>query len=501
MRHPDYSLFHGQFVIQNGNVDAPVDWVREQCHDWALAVAPSCRVHKLEDSDGSHCGWLLGNPVSADGLYETGSGKSNDILIGKYIESDVDIERFIYRHGGRFVAIVLTPSSSRMYLDPLGSMAVVFHRKKSIAASTTGLLVADEASWPNENRTETEFPWNRAGPGGFFPCDLTYDASIGKVLPNHYLDLRTREVVRHWPVPGIGPDTLGDPAVHVATIHATVSRQIGAFVKGTGGALSGLTSGRNSRTILACSRDHLEEMEWVTLASSNTASQIDVETAKTLTKRFRLNHYIHEVEPLSNDDRDEYLARVGYIRNSAWSRKDLVTLRRHFPMDTTWVWGFGGEIGRGYFWRSRPESLERDEPVEKLLEYLQLPVRDDFCAALEKWYAGVAFVDRRIRLDLLFLEQLIGCSGSPHLYGIAPFERCMMPWCHRDVMSSMLSMPYDYRAAQGYVEDVINLAWPELLRVPFKSWAGMRGARQQVKRKLRESLHTLTSVFQKTNED
>ena len=78
-------------------------------------------------------------------------------------------------------------------------------------------------------------------------------------------------------------------------------------------------------------------------------------------------------------------------------------------------------------------------------------------------------------LDLLYLEQRLGCWGGPSGYGHVAGRCRLFPLMHRAVFDAMLQLPFEYRAAQRLAHDLINSRWPELLRLPFNTPTGRRG--------------------------
>jgi len=88
--------------------------------------------------------------------------------------------------------------------------------------------------------------------GSYYPFGLTPYRHVRRVLPNHYLDLEGWKAVRHWP---------GKAELTVDYDTDRAVKEIVSIIKNNLQAISkryrihmGLTAGRDTRLLLACSR-------------------------------------------------------------------------------------------------------------------------------------------------------------------------------------------------------------------------------------------------------
>ena len=89
---------------------------------------------------------------------------------------------------------------------------------------------------------------------------------------------------------------------------------------------------------------------------------------------------------------------------------------------------------------------------------------------IERWRDEAAAPDGLSLLDLLFVENRLGCWA-----GIWPYAQyygpgfTFFPMCHREVIDLMMFLPEAVRRGEGFNQMVIRQEWPELLDLPFNT--------------------------------
>lgn len=459
---------HDQFLLtRDPRAAYPADWGTLRLAGWIMAFHPSLPVVEVHGSDGP-VGWLLGWAVDP----EAGLLPDKVLLPGPgAAPSADDIERWLYRFGGRFALAVVNGRSARFYLDPCGTLSAVYSPTQQALASTSTVLRYE--NW-------REYARQKAGqrafrPNQFYPAGLTGDPDIWRLLPNHYLDLETWRRVRHWPLRPRAlmdeRDTGGIDAL-VARIVDLVGRTILGVTAHYQGYL-GLTAGRDTRMALACARPALDRLRFVTFIYEDEVRRPDIHIARRLAKRFGLDHVGLPLVQPTEAQKEEYLLRVGYVGHWGKARDFDVACRRHLDMDRAWMTGFGGEVGRAFYWRDTDDELHPPSPQE-LLERLDVPMNGRTLEAWGVWQASLPARDTMELLDRLYIEQRMGCWAGPHMYGTAPFGANLTPFCHREVMEATMSLPAAYRRAQRLADAMAARAWPELSELPYQEFTGMR---------------------------
>ena len=463
--------FGDQFILARGSRQFPPQWKVREHAGWFLATHPHLPVLGVEMGSGVTAGWLLGYPI-ADGRLMRGG----EVLRLEEPLDEARLEDQLYRVGGRFAFVLPDEKISRLYLDPFGTLSATYSTESHVLASTTTLI-----EWV-ESRGNGSFPDRREhgankptlAPNHFYPAGLTHNPKIRRLLPNHYLDLGSWQVVRHWPKGRFEQVAEGEIEGQVETIVGALRSTIGAVTSECMTYLP-LTSGRDSRMLLACAKESLEKVRFVTFDYGESVhSDIDTHTALRLGRTFRLDHILVPIEPAASDDEANYLFRIGYSGNPGKARDFYKACAQHLDSGRAWLTGFAGGIGRANYWS--PDLAEIDGRLSSLglIARLDLSGSQPTKAAMEEWVSGLPELDAWSVMDLLFLEQRVGCWSSPHLYGVAPFRLNLLPFCDRRIVDASLRLPISYRSRKQLADDMIALAWPELGAFPYHSFTGMR---------------------------
>ena len=450
------------FVIahESAAITAPAGWPVRDFGQWRILCHPAQPVRVIQDASGEPAGWLIGHAVS--------SATSPDHLDPVRLDWNVaegprPMEESLYRLSGRYVALLRAGGSTRLYLDAGGSLGAVHSVERQVVGSTTSLVEA-VIRGPGFPRPEPgSFPADRENQ--FFPGGMTHHPSMRRVLPNHYLDLDSWTVRRHWPACDIEPAGelgLGRLLHDVAAgMEETIAGVAGSF-----DIYMGMTAGRDCRALLACSRAVAGSLTPFTFDyGDREESVVDLRVAQRLAGIAGLDHFTVPITEPTAREREQYLFRIGHAGH--WGKaRDHFGQTRHLKTGRALVPGFFGELGRGFYWRGMPKTLEELNP-EVVLRRMRLPCSKQFVAAMQAWLEGLPAVSPRLLLDLLYLENRGGAWASPHIYGNAPFQAVILPFASRRVIDSMFRLPYEYRFKKRLYEDLILLRWPELLEPPF----------------------------------
>jgi len=126
----------GQFVLSRSDEAVPPGWVTHRLRGWTLGAHPWLPVTRMYARDSTEAGWLLGFPIN----------ERSEIIEGAvHLPFDRHavphaMESWLSRLCGRFLAIWLTPTFERVYLDAAGLLGAVFAREHDLVASTTALV-------------------------------------------------------------------------------------------------------------------------------------------------------------------------------------------------------------------------------------------------------------------------------------------------------------------------------------------------------------------------
>jgi hypothetical protein len=238
----DWMSLPEQFILCRDARHLPPGWSTHTLRNWHLGHHPSLPVTPVW-ADGAPIGWMLGYAISGEGVllgFET-------VTLPAGFGTPDNFERWVFSHGGRFAAVLLSEASSEVYVDPIGSLSVVYCPSLETVASTVTVV-------PREGDTDELTDLARVvgiPKDSMYPLQYTPRRNVWRLIPNHLLDLRRWHVARHWPKAVIPP---ADDVTHAADeVIERVRLHLTALLAQRP-VLLRLTAGRDSRMLLACAR-------------------------------------------------------------------------------------------------------------------------------------------------------------------------------------------------------------------------------------------------------
>jgi hypothetical protein len=476
-----------QFILCKSQKYIPKNWIMRREGLWWLACHPMLPVIEMRTSDSSCLGWLIGYPIDTTGWLLKDIVTLPDSAL-EYTDLHW-FESWLYSLGGRFASVLLTPEITRFYLDCCGSLAAVYSPKYEIVASSTILIPYSKGTEENKVLIETlGIPRS----DHWYPFGLTPIFSVERLLPNHFLDVSKWKSVRHWPD--------GEITMHLNTggivseISSIIRRNISAVIRDYPIYLT-LTAGRESRMLLACAREQLERITFLTMLVPDSQGKLDCLIARKIARRYGLDHVILKDKPATKVEQEMWLKLIGHCVGGRIA-KCFATLHQSDPKRPI-LTGLGGEVGRAHYWKKQDTPFTQLSAID-LLERLHLPKIPDFEDRAERWLEGLSSnYDTMMILDLLYIEQRLACWGTAQQYGNYWNIFELLPFAHRRIFELMLSLPYDYRRKQMISSDIVRSQWPELLKVPFNRDEGIKGYIQFFNRKIRNMNRRLTRTLRR----
>jgi len=473
----------GQFILCRLPGNIPATWRRRNIGPWHLGYHPTLPVQEIIAADSTVIGWLLGYPISAQARLIT-EDVHFDVSPGAS-DAPEQFESLLYTQGGRFAAVFLGREASRVYLDPCGSLAAVFCPKQQIIASTASLIPYLNNDDDNHELIRViEIPHEDT----CYPFGLTPRRSVERLLPSHYLDLESWQAVRHWPKKEI--DMVQDVPQAVLELASILKNNIYALAREYPVYLA-LTAGRDSRMLLACSREYLDKIAFFTVTVPNAGGRLDCQITPKMAKKFGLNHVIIPFVYASASQANGFLYRTGSCVHGLYSQIDLA-YRRLGPQRPVLL-GAAGELGRGFHWRKGDTETSRITADDLLLKS-QMPNTPQIHQRAQRWLAGLPLKSALTIWGLLYNELFNGCWFGPLLYGWVSNAFCLFPFCHQRLIEIMLSLPAEYRRSNSLPIDLVKNLWPELLSLPFNWFVGLQRWRYSATWRLaqfREKLYTI----------
>ncbi len=457
----------GQFILCKSRDAIPEGWNIRQHGEWHLGSHPTLPVTDILATDSSRIGWLLGWAISPAGVMVKQTCSFNVRLDDA--NTIKQFESALYDHGGRWAAIFLQPDLQRFYLDACGSLAAVFSPRHEMVASTPTLVPYSRECDDDRQLIEAIMI---PGHDDWYPFGLTPRRHVERVLPNHYLDLKAWQLIRHWPIGEVRAAL--DTRSAVREIASLVKKNISAVARDYKLSMS-LTAGRDARVLLACARACIDRITLFTVAIPSSGGRRDARVAPKIARRFNLDHRsVPYLEP-SEQEFAFLMHRNGWCVDGFHARMNAT--HSQLATDGPILLGPAGELGRSFHWRKgdtettpvSPRDLVKHQ--ERLLHKVDLPELENRAC---KWLDGVPTKNTLTIWGLLFNEQLNGCWFGPLLYGLVSNPFYIFPFCHRRVLDLMLSLPTRYRLEMNLEQDIIESEWPELLEFPFNWPMGWR---------------------------
>lgn len=401
-------------------------------------------------------------------------------MLGEVHPLDGDAEAALYKLGGPWCAVILG-DEPRVLTDAFGHLSVLYSADAETVATAPALIPGAE---PEEDvRTLFGIPDR----DNWYPFGLTGYRNVRRLLPNHGLSLRTWQALRHWPRPSdlaAGPMSVEDAAACVvertrAAVDAIASRHA---------LVLPLTAGHDSRLILACARRHARDVWLVTTDGHPVTGAIDGSVARRLARRHGLAHEVQQITPASEAEMAAWSLQVGGAAGGA-ARRNVATTNA-WARRGVQLAGMGGEVLRAFYHgRASARALERGLDVGGLLDVIRLPGSPAVEEAGSEWLAGLPDLSHEHLLEVLYIEQRLGCWAGPMRHGGRGVR--FWPMAHRDVAALAFRLPLDAKQASAVHREAIRQAWPELLREPFNEPVGWAAARLGV----RSALGRLRSVL------
>lgn len=228
-----------------------------------------------------------------------------------------------------------------------------------------------------------------------------------------------------------------------------------------------ITAGRDSRCLVGCSREGRDDIVFFTAdyPRPDRDAAVDIDLAKRLAARFRLKHKVlAHVSPTQKDlERALYETGCSVGERRGW--RNVPTMRQlHGP--GTLLTGHAAEVGKCYYWREDDETHRPLSPTE-VVQRLHLPTHPTLLAGAERWLEQCEVRDRLQVLDILYLEQRLGCWVGVSSYRAAVTGPFIYPFSHRRVFELLIGLDAKHKCSGAVFDEVLKQAWPELLEFPF----------------------------------
>lgn len=461
-------LFRRQFIALHKDITGPEDWTKDvlvyQNKDLFIYHHPD-----LEYSRGKNdsfeliiLGYLLDpyNPEFSD----------NDIL-EELLKRD-SFEEVIEasdQYTGRYVMIYSDGNGLFLFNDPVGFRELYYCYECELVAfgSTPDILSEYVESSRTEDPDILAFFNSEAfkKTDGTWIGDKTLYDNILHLIPNHYLEVNTREVVRFWPKKPLPSIDLEECARECARIlKGTMESSVNRYEVHVG-----LTAGWDTRLLLAASKEIRDKIFfYVNRPSEFSDGHRDLTVPQRMAEELGFDLSIVGI----SDEVDEDF-RKAFLKNNALARELLLPVfhevyKRNWQDTYTVTGTYGNGLARIYW--SFPEGIEPSGKGVALFagyQDLSYPVR-----VLDGWVDSVWELCQEYGINLMGLYDWE--QENPHWGSLASSEQDIVreeirPFNNRRLITLLWSLENKYRYQYHpiiYIS-IMRILWKDVLKFPL----------------------------------
>ncbi|GAA5525531.1 hypothetical protein Maes01_02101 [Microbulbifer aestuariivivens] len=463
-----------QFALASRPLKELPGWKHTQLDCWWLSVAREVPVIKVVGEQGQLLSVVIGWSILRGRLLQDGES-----ITSRCVEDGApDCYNEIC---GRFICFSFTGGDVLVRTDPGGLLGLVYNSGQQILASSPAIL---ELLAPQREDPEVR----RALSGGkgevWYPMGVTPYVGVQRLLPNHALALGNWSVQRVFPLPG-GRGRRSDPGCNPQESIARIGEILKANVKALvddGHFIAHLTGGRDSRMILAASRDWHQQMQFQIIAMDQYYCQLDCQIAADIAEQFDLNFRQLPFLKPSSEEVTGWLQRVGgCVEDTVAALCKTVRVNDSNSHEIT---GTCGEALRAPYWYPGDDVLTA-LTAEGLLNRMDIVINPYTLALADKWLAGMpADMSAGNILDLAYSEIRAACWAGPTVYGHEQLLPSISPFNCGDYYREILDLPETFRLGKKAVPAVVAYLWPELAAIPYNRARGLgklRFIRQEIR--------------------
>lgn len=375
---------------------------------------------------------------------------------------------------GRWILIFEDESEFVLFQDACGLRSVVYTLpgiSECWCASQTNLIADRLDVKPNPEALDF---WSKLGKTipkhiRAWPGASTAFSEIGALLPNHYLDLKTRNVVRFFPRQPLQQISLEDGTekicLHLAALLRAVHERFAVFQE--------ITAGLDSRCLLAASREVSKQTTyltglWTAIDPSLTEEHRDVRVPRNLLRSLGLKHRIVYCPSVPSEGPFASAYQTSDTLPLQGLAQRVYAMAPLLPENAILVNGNGGEIGRCRLHPVRhPQTVSLSAACN--LHWTGLHSHPFLKPYLTAWLADASKACDKFgyRLfDIFYWEQKMARRvGKSFLHNDLAHET-FSPYNTRSLLCEFLSVPEKYRRpGNGHIlqHNIIRTLWPEAL--------------------------------------
>ncbi|MFA5670780.1 MAG: hypothetical protein WC967_16220 [Balneolaceae bacterium] len=391
------------------------------------------------------------------------SNSSETDIVNELLES-INFNDFISRSkkmAGRFVLIYRSKEGFFVLPDATASIQVAYDIKsENLFISSNPKIIADIQKYDESQISKTIKA--SAADSQTLPYDLTMYEEIKFVTANHFLNVNNRQSIRYYPSHKISSITVSKAAEFS---NKPIRNILKAYHNKFKLSLA-LTSGVDSRTILAMCKDIIDEIPTYTFYHENfTENTADIYVPKELSKRFGFSYTIMQDLELPEEIVKQYLGKISInfakvVARNAWTYYNS-KLKDHIRLDGQVI-----PIAKSNFGKNLPEFLAK--PFY-LVTKTHNHSKENYTEII-RWYTEIDEYSKKSKIskfDLFFWEHRMGNWVGNSLLNSSLLTEPISIFNCRELIEAWLNVPRKERLNAEIHLELIKLNWPELLDFPI----------------------------------
>ncbi|WP_206448785.1 hypothetical protein [Agrococcus sp. KRD186] len=446
-------------------VSVPESWLSVRIGTWTLSHDPNLPMILERGADQRSAVLILGHAFDSSSQSASSPETAQSLLpVLAGAEDWSGFDREVAWVGGRYVIVGFSGDDVRVHVDPMASLSCFWAADAAgIHISSHAVLVAksigDEASSKKSwimGHPDYVSPGGKSLPGLIHPFD-----AVDLVFANCALAISHGEVrhQRFFPFEDL-PELSVDEA---ATIFIEELRyQVECWLPAQTASYFALTAGRDARSILLSAMDLLQREGTVALtyhffARATESTLVDLKRANQLATLAQLRFAVVDLSaPLTGGTP---MANLYNTTFPSWAR--FPTLAQAFyeqlPIDSTMLWGLGGEIGTGFY-----QEREQDQISPEVLarKYSPSGVCKDpmLIASMAEYIEYTQFTAERIAnydfYDLFYWEHRLSKWAAAGYSEYDLSTSVALPMNSRRLLCAMLSLPWKERRDKAIYDQI-----------------------------------------------
>ena len=452
-------FYRRQFILNKTQKIILDDWKRYKIGEYYLNVHPDLDIEIVQNHQKTLI--ILGSIYDAEEHY-----KNNMEILKDIFKKTVNLKTLfieIKKYSGRYALIYKDYKSFIIRHDAFGLKEIYYCTKNNdvICGSQPNLLskFSDPEITSNTDPNLIKF-FKEQIENSSWIGDETYYSGIKHLLPNHYLNIENRKIVRYWP----------NEKIKSLEFESAVTKSCN-FLKGTlksmvqrHPVMIAVTAGFDSRTILAATKEIKEKIYYFINDEDMGKDHPDIRVPKEIFNSIGVPFHIHEIPK----NVDEEFRKIFLNNVFLATERILPTIYNiYYKMHSEKVNIIGtGEIGRTRFGKE-PKRVNSYRIGYKLGYKSGRFVIEQSEKILKNLYP----IARQFNINLLSLLHMEQNKGNRWVVGNSESDIAIEevdPFDSHMLIETFWGVDEKYTIGKNVLFiEIIKSMWPEILQWPI----------------------------------